>query len=531
MMVLKTQLIALGKKENKNIHEDNVGVDRIASFLCDKGFPTRMTFMYTNETDEAFKKIDTTCNFFGITLHSENLMFCIDLSKKIRQLLPHAWIFVGGIFATYAAKEILNICKDVDFVVMGHGDIPLFLLYQEILSQNGNVEEAINKSKYICSRNNYGIIEPCYSDVNQHLLPQREYLANSDKTVVCVIGSHGCYGNCSFCTVPEPGAKVTERGAMDMFNEIEEIYKKYNVKFFYFLDSAIEGWGEKGKQRISLFCDIINKSKIKLSFRAFIRAESFKNNKKDIMLLKKMKEAGFVNLIVGIEAGNDNDLQIYNKRCNLKDVKTCLSVFDSINYNIFLGFIILNPYTTYEDLKANYYLLSNTKFSLLHNYINCLQVNVNTPIYYQMKSDGLLLDTSIYSSGYDYICLDQNTQHVFEFIKSNFLLSEILQRDFEFNNQLNHMQYIINVLNDCTEYGDLICLIRSKINTLVADFFKYLFIDLNFVETRGRYQNFIDTIYNIYDETASLHNKLLKKFLKANIRREQYEHTNSCINE
>ena len=517
-MKIKTQLIALGKYESNNIHEDNVGVDRIASFLCKKGFPTHIDFLYTNSIDEAVKKIDLECNFFGITLHSDNVLFVFQLAEKIKQISPQAVVFVGGIFATYAAKEVLKNSCDIDFVVLGHGDIPLSLLYQEITLRNGDISAALLNAKYIYARNNNNQAKPCYSDINLHALPERKYLNHDEKTVVCIIGSHGCYGNCSFCTVPEPGALVTERNINDIFSEIEEIHKKQKISFFYFLDAAIEGWGEKGKERLISFCEMVEDRKMKLSFRAFLRAESFKHVEKDVRLLKKMKSSGFVNIIIGIEAGNDNDLKIYNKICNIQDVKECLSLFDEINYDIILGYIILNPYTSYSDLKSNYYLLSSTKFSLLHNYINCLQVNFNTPIYNRLEKDGLLLDKSIFSSGYDYKCCDQSTQQIFTYLKKYFLQTDVMQRDFMFNNQLNHIQYMLNVLDEVDTYKNLLCEIRGKINILCAEYFKIIFINMDFNLAIDKYNDFICQIYKNYDQVASINNALLKKYLKTSER-------------
>lgn len=128
--------------------------------------------------------------------------------------------------------------------------------------------------------------------------------------------------------------------------------------------------------------------------------------------------------------------------CTLADNKKCLSLFKSMNFNIMLGYIILN--TNYYDLKQNYELLRNSEFSLLHNFINCLQVNYNTPIYYKLEEDGLLNDNfSFKTNGYDYHCIDDRTDKIFRFIKDNFLDSEICNKDFQFHNHLTHIFYLL----------------------------------------------------------------------------------------
>lgn len=513
-MEIKTQFMALGKKKNNNIHEDNVGVDRIANYLSDFGFRAKLTFVYTDEDiKNSIDSIDFDYNFFGITLHSENVDFVVELSKMIKEVAPDAVIFVGSIFATFAAREIIDACDNIDFVVLGHGDIPLKLLYQDIRDNKKSLKQALNDSPYILCRNKESFVEPCYSNINIHSLPGRKYLANIDKTVVCIIGSHGCYGKCTFCSVPESGAKVSERSADDIFNEIERLHLKNKISFFYFLDSAIEGFGAQGKKRLKSLCELIIKSKYKISFRAFIRSESFQDTKEDIELLGLIRKAGFVNLIIGIESGNDNDLKVYNKLCSLNDNKRCLALFDFMNFEIILGYIILNPYTTYDDLQKNYDLLNESKFSLLHNYINCLQVNYNTPIFHRLKKDGLLMDFSFKSNGYEYNCVDERTQKVFEFIKDNFLESEISQKDFQFHNQITHIYYLLNVLDNTDEFSNEIASVRCTINSLCKDFFKILIKDYELIESKKCLNNFIGSLTEQYHKVEAINYKLLKRYL------------------
>lgn len=514
-MNIRTQFIAIGNKKNNNIHEDNVGVDRIPPFLKAYGFYSILTYIYMdNNIDSALICIDKSCNFFGITLHYENKEFALKLAEKIKELIPNAIIFVGSIFATFAAKEIIEHYDAIDFVIMGHGEIPLKSLYLDLYKNNLSLNDALKNALHICSKHKLAA-QACYPDINLLALPERTYLKGGSKTVACIIGSHGCYGKCSFCIFHEPGAKVSERNVSEIFREIEKIHLESKISFFYFLDSAIEGFGPKGKERLKQFCLLIINSKYKLSFRAFVRAESFQNNKsEDIELLALMKKAGFVNLFVGVESGNDNDLKLYNKLCTFSKNQNCLILFEKMNYRIILGYIILNPYTKYDDLKKNYDFLKGTDFSLLINYINCLQVNYNTALHHKLTNDGLLSRHFTFkSSEYSYICQDERTQMIFEFLKENFLETEFYQNEFRFNNSIQHIYYMLNILEDVTEIRIEVDNIRKIINLLCKDFFKIVFLDLDFTKALIEIKSFKNSLLAQYRLIDSINNKLLKKYL------------------
>lgn len=514
-MKIRTQFIALGRKANSNIHEDNVGVDRIAIYLKNIGLFAKMSYFYIDEgIDNIVNNVDRSCNYFGITLHSENVDFVFQLAEELKRNISNSVVFVGSIFATLCAKDIVENCEFIDFVVLGHGEIPIETLYQDIINNNLSLEQALEKSSYILYRNNMSKVKPCYSNIEIHSLPERQYLANNNKTVACIIGSHGCYGKCTFCTVPEPGAIVSERSANDIFDEIKKLYLSNKISFFYFLDAAIEGFGRRGKKRLLELCKLIINSNYKLSFRAFIRSESFGENDEDLEILKYLRKAGFVNLIIGIESGNENDLKIYNKLCTLADNKKCLSLFKNMNFNIMLGYIILNPYTNYYDLKQNYELLRNSEFSLLHNFINCLQVNYNTPIYYKLKEDGLLNDNfSFKTDGYDYHCIDDRTDKIFRFIKDNFLDSEICNKDFQFHNHLTHIFYLLNVLDGMEDIECEVKEIRKSINLLCKEYFKILIKDYELIKAGKKTNAFITNILALYKKVENIDNKLIKKYL------------------
>ena len=79
----------------------------------------------------------------------------------------------------------------------------------------------------------------------------------------------------------------------------------------------------------------------------------------DKELLKLMSKAGFASMFVGIEAANDKDLKIYNKKARTEDNYTIMRLLREADIYPVIGFINLNPYSTHQTVKINLDFLIN----------------------------------------------------------------------------------------------------------------------------------------------------------------------------
>ncbi len=76
----------------------------------------------------------------------------------------------------------------------------------------------------------------------------------------------------------------------DVFQEIRELHEEYGVQCFTFNDGSFEDPGKLGKQRVESLSKQIVEYPDRMSFRCFLRAETFQE--KDVPLIRLMRKAG-----------------------------------------------------------------------------------------------------------------------------------------------------------------------------------------------------------------------------------------------
>jgi radical SAM superfamily enzyme YgiQ (UPF0313 family) len=72
----------------------------------------------------------------------EHCYGAVETAKFCKQVLPDAWIVMGGLSATGFAREILENFPSVDFIIRGDAEIPLLALARLLLQSGQAVDPA-----------------------------------------------------------------------------------------------------------------------------------------------------------------------------------------------------------------------------------------------------------------------------------------------------------------------------------------------------------------------------------------------------
>ena len=490
---------------------DNIGINRISAFLHSNGIDAKTTYIYQENDNDIMKKIDLTCDMFGFSAYNTNIDFVFEIAKMIKERNSKKIVFLGSRFASDAADLILEESEDIDFIVLGHGEYPL-LDFISLYRNGKNLEEIYNLIPNIKARNHLIEKEDCSSDINTLVWPEREYILSHNNLIVNICSSHGCMGKCSFCSVTEKKHKWSGRNANDIFSEVKMIYEKYGIRFFNIVDGSFEDFGLIGKERIKSLCQYLLEFPVKLCFRCYIRAESFKDKKEDKELIQLMAQAGFTNVSFGIDAGNEKDLLLYNKRATLEDNESAINLFTQNGIYPLYGFIFLNPYSDEERIAQNFEFLTRHKCDEMGNFTNILQVIINTPIYLKLKNDCLLKDDYSYKSIYGYNFLTRYANQLFNFINDIIKKSPIARSAydyFNFKNLYNDM-YFLNMISEKAEEQTNI--LRDDISQCLHDYFRELYIKQNF--STSEFEKFELNLGELHNSARKLHMKLAKDALK-----------------
>jgi len=157
-----------------------------------------------------------------------------------------------------------------------------------------------------------GINSPDWKELSQedlHKLPMPDYTDYQfdvyEKRMLGILGSRGCVRLCKFCDYIENWKKFTWRTADDIFEEMIQQNKKYQIRAFKFQDALTNGNLKEFNRLIELLA-AHNTQNPENSFNwtgFYIFRETTKSSLRDWELLSKSGVAG---LIVGVENLNEH---------------------------------------------------------------------------------------------------------------------------------------------------------------------------------------------------------------------------------
>lgn len=245
-----------------------------------------------------------------------------ELADYIRSR-SNALIVFGGLHATLCFEEVSNHC---DYVLVGEGD-ELIQEFIEYVKGNKPID-SLKSCLGIAYRKDGEIIftgkrkPPSNIDVipNRYLMYNYKKMAGHNTIWPQVHASRGCPHNCDYCAIVSAfGRSVRTRSPQNVVEDIKQAIDFYDAghhrlaKLLWITDDnffADRAWA------VSVLKAIID-SKIKYNFTIQARYEVGFDN--EILLL--LKEAGFIEIAMGIEFLDDEAFKNYNKNSSYARIK------------------------------------------------------------------------------------------------------------------------------------------------------------------------------------------------------------------
>lgn len=167
--------------------------------------------------------------------------------------------------------------------------------------------------------------------------------------------TRGCVHKCEYCSV-KMYPHFRSRSAANIVNEIEYRAKTLPGKNKYFVcDHALNA----NYGLINQLCDEIIERGIKAAFAGF----AYTHPGADINYLKKMKRAGFNELIYGVESGSNNILNAFGKKINIETIERVIKDTYDAGIDIFVDVLVGLPGETEEDFKQTLdFIERNSKY-------------------------------------------------------------------------------------------------------------------------------------------------------------------------
>ncbi|MBD5534789.1 MAG: B12-binding domain-containing radical SAM protein [Lachnospiraceae bacterium] len=480
-------------------NEEHLGTASIAAYLEKNSIDVLLREIIYNpeaiDTDKMLEELPEDAKIFGFPLFSTNAQVIYQLAYAIKKKYENSMIFVGGRLATDAYDYVFHDCKSIDFVVLGDGEIPV-LQVVHTLENNGDISELPN----IVTRDEKSpeTKVPYIVDIKELPWVSRQYLEQMLELgtgTARLTTTRGCCGNCSFCsfnsyTKVQKTARWQGRDIEDVFEEVVYIYKKYGVRSFSINDGSFEDPGSLGKQRIKDFCNLVLSYPVTFHFWCFLRAETFSED--DIELIKLMKKAGFSEVFIGVEAGNESDLAVYRKRASLEDNRRAIRLFEECGINVLFGFIMFNPFSTLSTLRENYEFLVEHNNWRPHAFAGKVAIFYKTELHAMCEKEGLLTDDFSYINTMAYNFKDSEADRLWRFVEENLLQSIVFTKYdldlFYFNNFINDMAALFP--KEMEKFIPKYKQIMREFAYIQARYFKIIYVDLNFEKALSEFKQF-----------------------------------------
>jgi len=190
----------------------------------------------------------------------------------------------------------------------------------------------------------------------------------------------GCPNKCIFCECSNPELKLEVQKPQDTVEALEYLSNKYHTKYFFFLNSCVN----ISKAYINELCDRIIDSKLEIMWTDCARVDNL-----DRETLLKMKNAGAVRLVFGLESGSERMLKYLNKRINLSYVENVLRWCYEANIWCCLELIPGLPYEREEDIDSTIKFLKNNYKYIDSVFSNTFYLEPNSIMAYCPEKYGL----------------------------------------------------------------------------------------------------------------------------------------------
>lgn len=289
-----------------------------------------------------------------------------EINDDLMTICPNAIRCAGGAHPTAVPDQTLKDLQ-LDFVVIGEADIT----FPRVIAHISN-QDSWHNVNGICYQNDANeIIRNAPGDtledldklpiIDRSLIPYHQFYFSAPGNIrgmfndrsTQIMTSRGCPYDCTFCSSRIIFGKKMRRRTVDhVIKEINYLQNNFRIQTICFIDDTFttqSRWVEE-------FCHQIIKRKIKVSWCCQSRADNLKSN-----LLKLMKQAGCVQIDIGIESGSPRVLKALKKGERLDTLEQAINEVKSAGLRALGTFVVGSPEEREEDLALTIEFIKKTR--------------------------------------------------------------------------------------------------------------------------------------------------------------------------
>lgn len=391
---------------------ENLGLRSIAAYLLQHGIQAKVHTLHAPREELLATIQHENPDIVGFSLIFQRMLFDFaDLITYLRQAGVRAHFTMGGHFASIEPQATFESIPGLDSVVRGEGEFTLLELCHRLRQPDTWPEiQGLAYRRQQDGSDTIHINPPRPKIPDLDLLPypiRSDWLPALRGLGLCSIAaSRGCHYDCSFCSIhrfyaESPGPRRRARSPSNVAVEMEQLFHQRGMRLFIFEDDDLFMRGRAQRQWIEGLVQELKQRGIaeQILWRVSCRVDDV-----DPDLISRMMEAGLMSIYIGIESGNEEGLRTYNKHYTVGDIHQAVAKLRSVGIPFEFGFMILNPYTTFDTLLQDIAFLHEmgrdgqavVEFTKMAPY-------AGTPIASQLQREGRLVGTL---AAPDYVFLD-----------------------------------------------------------------------------------------------------------------------------
>ncbi|MEN1760515.1 radical SAM protein [Anoxynatronum sibiricum] len=308
---MKVLLCNVSHRNNEHAH-DYAGLFYLAGALEQEGFqplvyhgqPENLLAEVTRNQPEA---VGFSCDF-------DNVQIIESLSRKIKEGhdIP---IVVGGANSMALGRDFLA-TSGADYVLRGECERSLPMLFNAILKKQGDISEVRGLAMI---RNGVLVETPpdIIDDLDTLPLPAYHTSMHPHRSYgSTILTGRGCPFSCAYCA-PSPGKRKVRKRSIFLVLEEIKINLKNNPALTYLV--IMDDIFTMDRQRIEVFCEGMREIRKErdLIWYCECHVGQIKTFKE---VLPTMIDAGLIRLQIGIESGDQEVIDQYNKHIKVHDV-------------------------------------------------------------------------------------------------------------------------------------------------------------------------------------------------------------------
>jgi radical SAM superfamily enzyme YgiQ (UPF0313 family) len=345
--------------ESYTVYGPSLGLCYLSSFLKSKGISNIEGVDLNIDSDTYFESAIRRADLVGVYCSTKALRQSFDVARFARE--SGKTVVFGGPHPSVLPEDVLN-NPDVDYVILSEGEESFYALIQT-LDHNGDVT-SIDGIGY--KRNGQSVINPkatTISNLDTIPFPDRDLFRFDYSKGVSFCATRGCPYKCANCQ-PALSMQTCAFRMRSVENVISELRQVAIGKLVHFIDNDLT----VNKKWLRRFCERIIEEKLVFTWGCQGRVNTLNEE-----LMALMKQAGCINIGIGIESGSQEMLDGFlRKQLTLERAKEVVAQSVKVQMPLHGWFIIGIPTETRADIEKT------IQFALSHDFAT-VGFSIGTP--------------------------------------------------------------------------------------------------------------------------------------------------------